>query len=250
MEELAVFGRSEEVADRVWEAVREWRALPQETIGKQLIRSADSVGANLVEGDGRFSKADALNFFVIARGSARETSLWIRRAHKRKLLTTQESTELQRLLTEGTQMLNNLINYRRSTNFVPNKPSLLPNTQTPNTQHLTPNTQHPNPMTTYRQAVDELETILRALETDAVDVDDLTARVERSAELIRLCRQKLRHAEASLDRVFDNLDEDDEPDDDLEVEPEDEPDDDDEPAEDDEPDDDEHDLPGDPGRRW
>ncbi|MDO7874285.1 exodeoxyribonuclease VII small subunit [Hymenobacter sp. ASUV-10] len=63
---------------------------------------------------------------------------------------------------------------------------------------------------TYREAIAELETILRALETDAIDVDDLTTRVERSAELIRLCRHKLRHAEASLDRVFDSLDEDDE----------------------------------------
>ena len=60
---------------------------------------------------------------------------------------------------------------------------------------------------TYNEAIQELETILRSLETDQVDVDDLTARAERSAELIRLCRHKLRHAEASLDRVFDSLDE-------------------------------------------
>ena len=65
---------------------------------------------------------------------------------------------------------------------------------------------------TYREAIEELETILRALETDAVDVDDLTTRVERSAELIRLCRHKLRHAEASLDRVFDTLDDEDDED--------------------------------------
>lgn len=63
--------------------------------------------------------------------------------------------------------------------------------------------------TTYREAIEELETILRTLETDAVDVDDLTARVERSAELIRLCRHKLRNAEASLERVFDTLDDED-----------------------------------------
>lgn len=76
---------------------------------------------------------------------------------------------------------------------------------------------------TYAQALAELETILRALETDAVDVDDLTARVERSAELIRLCRHKLRHAEASLDRVFDTLDEDEEgPDDEAAGDKEDE----------------------------
>ena len=91
---------------------------------------------------------------------------------------------------------------------------------------------------TYREAIEELETILRALETDAVDVDDLTARVERSAELIRLCRHKLRHAEASLDRVFDSLDEDEV----SEKETKDE-------ADEAEDDDDEHDyLRGGPGR--
>ncbi|WP_082685222.1 exodeoxyribonuclease VII small subunit [Hymenobacter sedentarius] len=100
---------------------------------------------------------------------------------------------------------------------------------------------------TYREAIEELETILRALETDAVDVDDLTARVERSAELIRLCRHKLRHAEASLDRVFDTLDDEDEADELLDEEEEDE-----EEADDEEPEEeDEHDdLAGGPGRGW
>ena len=92
---------------------------------------------------------------------------------------------------------------------------------------------------TYREAIEELETILRALETDAVDVDDLTTRVERSAELIRLCRHKLRHAEASLDRVFDTLDEEDEADELVEE------------GEDADEETDEHDhLPGGPGRGW
>jgi exodeoxyribonuclease VII small subunit len=94
---------------------------------------------------------------------------------------------------------------------------------------------------TYREAIEELETILRALETDAVDVDDLTARVERSAELIRLCRYKLRHAEASLDRVFDTLDDEDEADDQTSEDAD----------ETEEFDDDEHDqLAGGPGRAW
>ena len=93
---------------------------------------------------------------------------------------------------------------------------------------------------TYREAIEELETILRALETDAVDVDDLTVRVERSAELIRLCRHKLRHAEASLDRVFDSLDEEDDADKEME-----------EGEETEEDDASEHDnLPGGAGRAW
>ena len=104
---------------------------------------------------------------------------------------------------------------------------------------------------TYRQATDELETILRALETDQIDVDDLTARVERSAELIRLCRHKLRHAEASLDKVFDTLDDEDQADDLEQDEPEADTDEDDEleaePDDQEEDDEDDH-LPGGPGR--
>jgi exodeoxyribonuclease VII small subunit len=92
---------------------------------------------------------------------------------------------------------------------------------------------------TYREAIEELETILRALETDSVDVDDLTARVERSAELIRLCRQKLRHAEASLDRVFDTLDDEDE--DEAEA---------DDPNDEEEAEDEHDHLAGGPGRAW
>jgi exodeoxyribonuclease VII small subunit len=95
---------------------------------------------------------------------------------------------------------------------------------------------------TYNEAIQELETILRSLETDQVDVDDLTARAERSAELIRLCRHKLRHAEASLDRVFDSLDEEE-----TAEEPEAEEPDEEDFEEDDEPDTDDH-RPGGPGR--
>jgi exodeoxyribonuclease VII small subunit len=95
---------------------------------------------------------------------------------------------------------------------------------------------------TYNEAIQELETILRSLETDQVDVDDLTARAERSAELIRVCRHKLRHAEASLDRVFDSLDEDEE---EPDVEEEEELDEEEEEENGDEPDDYQ---PGGPGR--
>ncbi|KUG09639.1 exodeoxyribonuclease VII small subunit [Solirubrum puertoriconensis] len=67
-----------------------------------------------------------------------------------------------------------------------------------------------SPDRTYRDAISELETLLRRLETENVDVDDLTANAQRAAELIRFCKQRLRTAEATLDRVFDALDEEDE----------------------------------------
>jgi exodeoxyribonuclease VII small subunit len=100
---------------------------------------------------------------------------------------------------------------------------------------------------TYNEAIQELETILRSLETDQVDVDDLTARAERSAELIRLCRHKLRHAEASLDRVFDSLDEEEETDLEEDEEPDDDQEEEDGLEEDEEDDTDDY-QPGGPGR--
>ncbi|KAA9332391.1 exodeoxyribonuclease VII small subunit [Hymenobacter busanensis] len=62
---------------------------------------------------------------------------------------------------------------------------------------------------TYRDAIAELETLLRRLETETVDVDELTASAQRAADLIRFCKARLRTAEATLDRVFDALDEED-----------------------------------------
>ena len=55
---------------------------------------------------------------------------------------------------------------------------------------------------TYREATQELEEILRAIENDAVDVDELTQKVQRSSQLIKLCKDKLRAAEKAIDQVF------------------------------------------------
>jgi len=55
--------------------------LPKDTtsqiIGKQLLRSATSVGANVVEAKGASSRKDFTNFFSYALKSANETIFWI-----------------------------------------------------------------------------------------------------------------------------------------------------------------------------
>lgn len=55
---------------------------------------------------------------------------------------------------------------------------------------------------TYREATQELEEILRAIENDSVDVDELTQKVQRSSQLIKLCKEKLRNAENAINQVF------------------------------------------------
>jgi four helix bundle protein len=104
-ENLRVYGLAEEIADIVWEIVIKWDRPPQDTVGKQLIKSADSIGANIAEGTGRASFADNRRFARIARGSLFEVKHWLRRAFKRKLLAQKEVMSLLELIQELTPKL-------------------------------------------------------------------------------------------------------------------------------------------------
>src|SRR6058998_1107429 len=114
IEEMDVFHRYVGVADWVWETVAHWPVLAQDTVGKQLIRAIDSVGANLVEGDGRHGDKESIHFFVIARASAREARYWLTRAVTRRIISREDAETRLSDLTAATQMLNRLIAYRRT----------------------------------------------------------------------------------------------------------------------------------------
>ncbi len=46
-EKLDVYKLSEKLADEIWNIVREWDKFTKDTIGKQIVRSADNVCANI-----------------------------------------------------------------------------------------------------------------------------------------------------------------------------------------------------------
>jgi four helix bundle protein len=52
-EQLRVYCLAEELADAVWSVVKHWDILTRDTIGKQIVRSDDGIGANIAEGYGR-----------------------------------------------------------------------------------------------------------------------------------------------------------------------------------------------------
>lgn len=79
-ENLRIYELSERLADQVWGCVTNWNNLARDTVGKQLVRAADSVGANIAEGSGRGSPQDYRRFLRMARGSLYETLQWLRRA--------------------------------------------------------------------------------------------------------------------------------------------------------------------------
>lgn len=97
-ENLQVYKLSEDLADNIWEIVDGWNAFARDTVGKQLVRSADSIGANIAEGTGRRGFQDNKRFVYIARGSINETKHWLRRAYKRKLLTQEQIDTLKPIL--------------------------------------------------------------------------------------------------------------------------------------------------------
>ena len=103
---LGVYQLSEKLSDAIWDATSNWGRLERDTVGKQLIRSADSVGANIAEGVGRGSYQDNRRFVRNARGSLYETHHWLRRAHRRHLLSNQSVKIIKPLIDELEPRLN------------------------------------------------------------------------------------------------------------------------------------------------
>ena len=105
-EKLDVYRLAEKLADDVWWVVLEWVPLAQDTVGKQLIRAADSIGANIAEGVGRGTFQDNRRFVRVAHGSLNETKHWLRRAYVRKLLNAETVGRLKTVLDEFSPRLN------------------------------------------------------------------------------------------------------------------------------------------------
>ena len=107
---LRIYQLSEEISDILWDIVLKWDYLAKDTVGKQMIRSADSIGANIAEGSGRGSIPDNKRFLKISRGSLFELKHWLRRSYRRKLLSNRDIEKLQKLIEELTPKLSAYMN--------------------------------------------------------------------------------------------------------------------------------------------
>jgi exodeoxyribonuclease VII small subunit len=58
---------------------------------------------------------------------------------------------------------------------------------------------------TYTEGSTELETILDEIESGDADIDVLSDRVERAAELIKICKEKLAGTELRVNKVVEEL---------------------------------------------
>jgi four helix bundle protein len=109
-ENLDVYKLAEKLANEIWFIVQEWDEYAKYTMGKQIVRSADSVCANIAEGRGRYNFQDNRRFVKIARGSLYETISLLRLAYMRQLLKTEQESNLKTILDELSPKLNAYLN--------------------------------------------------------------------------------------------------------------------------------------------
>lgn len=56
----------------------------------------------------------------------------------------------------------------------------------------------------YSQAISELESIVKQMQTDALDIDRLAAYTRRATELLNECRQRLMATDKELQSILGN----------------------------------------------
>jgi len=76
----------------------------------QLNRASLSIATNIAEGNGRFTKGDRRNFFIIARGSAQECVPLLEIAKRKQLISDVKISNLSNQLEVISKMISGLIN--------------------------------------------------------------------------------------------------------------------------------------------
>jgi len=114
IEGLDVYNISLKISDLAWQV---YLGLPKEfryNIGSQLLDAADSIGANIAEGYGRYHYKESINFNNYARGSAFETKQWLCLLNSGQLSKIENFNELGNLLEIAIKKINGYNNYLRS----------------------------------------------------------------------------------------------------------------------------------------
>ncbi|MGC9337057.1 MAG: four helix bundle protein [Candidatus Cloacimonadia bacterium] len=87
LEELEVYQLTMKLGENIWKVVAKWDYFAKETIGKQLVRLADSISANLAKGYGRFFYKENRQFCYYSRDSFYETNTRLTKSHNMGLVS-------------------------------------------------------------------------------------------------------------------------------------------------------------------
>jgi len=99
------------LSNYIWDVVIKWDSFARDTVGKQFVKSVDSISANIAEGFGRHSKKDKIKFYRYSQGSMNESLDWNEKSKVRKLITEEEYKHIFKELQKLPKTINQLINY-------------------------------------------------------------------------------------------------------------------------------------------
>jgi len=88
-----------------------WEYFAKDTLGKQWVRSVDSISANIAEGFGRYGKKDKIKFYRYSFGSIKESLDWNEKAKTRNLLSLEQYNYIFQKLQKLPRETNYLIKF-------------------------------------------------------------------------------------------------------------------------------------------
>jgi len=110
LKELVVYQISRELSRAAWDIYATMNYEQKKIMGDQFIRATDSVGANIVEGYGRFHYLDQVRFYYIARASLQEAFFhWLELMYEREWISEDIYNPLSERATQLQVKLNNFI---------------------------------------------------------------------------------------------------------------------------------------------
>ncbi|MEI6055505.1 MAG: four helix bundle protein [Lentisphaerota bacterium] len=107
--DLDIYVLAEKLSDFIWYDFAKWDKKVQNTIGYQIIRSADSIAVNIA-----FTSADRKNFYLYSRGSFEETKSWLRKLIRRKIISDADVERYKIIIDELGPKLNAFITKTKS----------------------------------------------------------------------------------------------------------------------------------------
>lgn len=57
----------------------------------------------------------------------------------------------------------------------------------------------------YSEAIEEVEKIINQIESNELDIDELTEKIRRASELLKFCKQKLHFTEEEVQKIIDEM---------------------------------------------
>jgi four helix bundle protein len=111
LKDLSSYNIAFDLSNYVWDIVIKWDYFAKDTVGKQFVRSVDSISANIAEGFGRYYKKDKILFYRYSYGSIQESISWIEKAKVRKLVNTEQYKNISNQLEKLPKEVNSLIRF-------------------------------------------------------------------------------------------------------------------------------------------